>query len=90
MPGALDALAAAGPREVIHLEPCAELLRPAGSVADLADWLHGAAADYQRTLLIELRRRERDGRLAILEVTRLGYSPRATNGPTLIRWRPTL
>jgi SAM-dependent methyltransferase len=43
---ALDCLLRARPAEVIHIEPCAGLLRPARRPDDLASWLHIIAADY--------------------------------------------
>jgi hypothetical protein len=85
---ALDCLLRAQPAEVIHIEPCAELLAPARSAADLASWLHIIAADYQRTLLTTLNDLAAQGRLEILEARLLGYSPRLANAPALIRWRP--
>ena len=85
---ALDCLLRAQPAEVIHIEPCAELLAPARSAADLASWLHIIAADYQRTLLATLNDLAARGRLEILEARLLGYSPRLANAPALIRWRP--
>jgi SAM-dependent methyltransferase len=85
---ALECLLRARPAEVIHIEPCAELLAPARSAADLASWLHIIAADYQRTLLTTLNDLAGRGRLEILEARLLGYSPRLANAPALIRWRP--
>jgi SAM-dependent methyltransferase len=85
---ALDCLLRARPAEVIHIEPCAELLAPARSAADLASWLHIIAADYQRTLLATLTELATQGRAKILEARLLGYSPRLDNAPALIRWRP--
>jgi SAM-dependent methyltransferase len=85
---ALDCLLEARPAEVIHIEPCAELLAPARSTADLASWLHIIAADYQRTLLTTLTELAAQGRAEILEARLLGYSPRLANAPALIRWRP--
>lgn len=85
---ALDCLLRARPAEVIHIEPCAELLAPARSAADLASWLHIIAADYQRTLLTTLTELAAQGRAEILEARLLGYSPRLDNAPALIRWRP--
>jgi SAM-dependent methyltransferase len=86
---ALDCLRRARPAEVIHIEPCAELLAPARSAADLASWLHIIAADYQRALLTTLNELAAQGHLEILEARLLGYSPRLTNAPALIRWRPS-
>jgi hypothetical protein len=85
---AIDGLLRAQPAEVIHIEPCAELLAPARSAADLASWLHIIAADYQRTLLTTLNDLAAQGQLEILEARLLGYSPRLANAPALIRWRP--
>jgi SAM-dependent methyltransferase len=85
---ALDCLLRARPAEVIHIEPCTELLTPARSAADLASWLHIIAADYQRTLLTTLTDLAAQGRAEILEARLLGYSPRLDNAPALIRWRP--
>jgi hypothetical protein len=85
---ALDCLLRARPAEVIHIEPCAELLAPARSAADLASWLHIIAADYQRALLATLDDLAAQGRVEILEARLLGYSPRLANAPALIRWRP--
>lgn len=85
---ALDCLLRARPAEVIHIEPCAELLAPARHAADLASWLHIIASDYQRALLTTLNDLAAQGRLEILEARLLGYSPRLANAPALIRWRP--
>jgi hypothetical protein len=85
---ALDCLLRARPAEVIHIEPCAELLAPACSAAELASWLHIIAADYQRALLTTLTELAAGGHLRILEARLLGYSPRLANAPALIRWRP--
>ena len=86
---ALDCLLRARPAEVIHIEPCAELLRPARRPGDLASWLHIIAADYQRELLTTLDSLAAAGQAEILEARLLGYSPRLVNAPALIRWRPT-
>jgi hypothetical protein len=88
VPAAVETLLRAEPLEVIHIEPCPELLKPWRSVLDLATWLHTRASDYQRTLLGELARRHELGKLTVLEVTPLGYAPRPRSLPTLIRWRP--
>jgi SAM-dependent methyltransferase len=88
VPDALDCLLRAAPREVVHIEPCTELLRPWRSATDLASLLHARASDYQRTLLRELTRLRRAGRITILEVAGLGYAPRPRSTPTLVRWRP--
>ena len=88
VPQALDWLRRAAPAEVVHLEPCAELLRPTRDLADLAGWLHLISADYQRSLLSCLRRLAADGQVELLEVRALGYSPRLTHTPALLRWRP--
>jgi hypothetical protein len=88
VPVAVDTLVRAEPLEVIHIEPCPELLRPWRSALDLATWLHTRASDYQRTLLGELARRQERGQLTVLEVTPLGYGPTPRSLPTLIRWRP--
>ena len=88
VPTAVDTLMRAEPLEVMHIEPCPELLRPWRSALDLATWLHTRARDYQRTLLSELARRQDRGQLTILEVTPLGYAPTPRSLPTLIRWRP--
>jgi SAM-dependent methyltransferase len=85
---ALDCLLRARPAEVVHIEPCAELLAPARSTADLASWLHIIAADYQRSLLTALNELAAEGHAEILEARLLGYSPRLANAPALIRWRP--
>ena len=85
---ALDCLLRARPAEVIHIEPCTELLAPARSAADLASWLHIISADYQRTLLATLNDLAAQGRAEILEARLIGYSPRLANAPALIRWRP--
>lgn len=90
VPTAVETLLRAEPLEVIHIEPCPELLRPWRGVLDLATWLHTRASDYQRTLLGELARRHKLGQLTVLEVTPLGYAPRPRSLPTLIRWRPGL
>jgi SAM-dependent methyltransferase len=84
---ALDALCACDASEVVHLEPCFELLRPTRSMIDAVTALHTVACDYQRTLLSALKRRERRGAIRLLDVRPLGYSPRLINAPTLIRWR---
>jgi hypothetical protein len=84
---ALDCLLRARPAEVIHIEPCAELLAPARSAADLGSWLHIIAAAYQRALLATLNDLAAQGRAEILEARLLGYSPRLANAPALIRWR---
>jgi hypothetical protein len=85
---ALAWLLRAAPAEVVHLEPCVEFLRPARDLADLASWLHVVSADYQRSLLGCLHQLAADGRVELLEVRPLGYSPRLTHPPALIRWRP--
>jgi SAM-dependent methyltransferase len=88
IPTALDTLLGCQPAEVLHLEPCAELLRPWRWAPDLATAVHMRAVDYQRTLLTELRRLERAGRITILEVRPLGYAPRVRHAPALVRWTP--
>jgi SAM-dependent methyltransferase len=88
LPTAIGTLAACRPREVVHIEPCAELLRPARHCTDLATAVHLRAQDYQRSLLTELRAWERRGHLRILEVRPLGYAPLLRNAPALIRWCP--
>jgi hypothetical protein len=85
---ALDCLLRARPAEVIHMEPCTGLLRPAHSLDDLASWLHIIAADYQRDLLTTLDSLAAAGHADILETRLPGYSPRLVNAPALIRWRP--
>jgi hypothetical protein len=85
---ALDCLLRARPAEVIHIEPCAGLLRPARRLGDLASWLHIIAADYQRDLLASLDSLAAAGHADILETRLLGYSPRLVNAPALVRWRP--
>jgi hypothetical protein len=88
VPAAVETLLRAQPLEVVHIEPCPELLRPWRSALDLATWMHTAASDYQRTLLGELARRHECGQITVLEVTPLGYGPMPRSLPTLIRWRP--
>jgi SAM-dependent methyltransferase len=92
LPRHLDAvvgrLAAAGPLEVLHIEPLAELLRPLRSLTDLDTWLHMCLSDYQRSLLTVLRRHEARRRLQILDVEPLRFSPEVRSSPVLIRWRP--
>jgi hypothetical protein len=78
-------LLGSGVKRVIHVEPTPELFswwRP----ADVANRIHLRAHDYQNNLLTELKRRERAGDLRLLAVSRLGFSPRAVNDPTLICW----
>jgi hypothetical protein len=88
LPEALECLLRAAPLEVMHIEPCPEALYPWRRASDLATWLHTRAGDYQRTLLGELARWQRAGRITIAEVTPLGYAPRPRSAPTLVRWRP--
>jgi SAM-dependent methyltransferase len=88
VPQALDWLCRAAPAEVLHFEPCVEFLRPARDLGDLAGWLHVVSADYQRSLLGCLRTLAADGQVELLEARSLGYSPRLTHAPALIRWRP--
>ncbi|SRR5712691_5103964 len=88
VPVAVETLLRAEPLEVVHIEPCPELLRPWRSALDLATWMHTRACDYQRTLLGELARRHERGQITVLEVTPLGYGPMPRSLPTLIRWRP--
>src|SRR6185437_513126 len=63
---AVETLLQAQPLEVVHIEPCPELLRPWRSALDLATWMHTAASDYQRTLLGELARRHECGQITVL------------------------
>ncbi len=88
LPVAVHTLLHAAPREVVHLEPCAEPLRPGRSLFDLASDVHLRACDYQRSLLTVLREQERQGRLRLVEIEPMGYAPRLRNAPTLIRWCP--
>ncbi len=88
VPEALECLLRAAPLEVMHIEPCPEVLHPWRSASDLATWLHTRANDYQRILLDELARWQRAGRITIAEVTALGYAPHPRSAPTLVRWRP--
>jgi hypothetical protein len=88
LPAALGCMLGAAPREVVHIEPCVEPLRPCRSPTDLATLLHTYASDYQRTLLCELTALHQREQIEILEVTALGYAPRPRSSPTLIRWRP--
>jgi SAM-dependent methyltransferase len=84
----LGRLAQARPREVLHLEPLAELLRPWRSLVDLETWLHMYLSDYQRSLLTSLRQAADRGLLEILNVEPLRFSPRVRSSPALVRWRP--
>ena len=89
LPRAFETLLAARPAEVVHLEPCRELLRPTRSLADLSTLVHMHAVDYQRTMLTHLIQLQAEGRLKLEEVARVGYSPTLAHDPVFIRWCPT-
>jgi hypothetical protein len=81
----IDGLLESGVKKVIHFEPVPELFSR-WRLGDLANRLYLTAHDYQNNLLTTLRMLEKEGRLRITTVSRLNFSPRAVNDPTLIAW----
>ncbi len=83
---ALENVLSAVPRRVIHFEVTPELwgLNP----PDLVNRLYIWSQDYQASLLTHLRALERDRRLRILDVRRLGYAAGIRNDASLVCWEP--
>jgi hypothetical protein len=81
----IDNLLESGVKKVIHFEPAPELFSR-WRLGDLANIFYLTAHDYQNNLLSTLRMLEKEGRLRITAVSRLNFSPRAVNDPTLIAW----
>ena len=74
-------------QRVIHIEPAVELLRW-WSMRDLATYLYHVRMDYQDNLVSTLRAFEKKGRINIVEMKRLYYSPKYRDGPFLGVWEP--
>jgi hypothetical protein len=83
----IENLLASGVKQVIHFEPAPEIFSW-WRLGDLANRFYLTAHDYQNNLLTSLRRLEKRGQLRITAVSRLNFSPRAVNDPTLIAWEP--
>jgi SAM-dependent methyltransferase len=84
----IENLLRAGVRRVIHIEPTTELLRP----WSVMDWINSAYVtrnDYQNNLIRTVRRFEKQDRLRVLNMERLGYAPTPRNDPVLVCWEPT-
>jgi SAM-dependent methyltransferase len=84
----LRRLAELGPRQVIHLEPCADRLPCRRAWERLPSSWHVRAHHYQRALIRTLRRLEQRGVLTVREVRPLGFSPYLFHSPVLLRWEP--
>lgn len=84
----LHRLAELGPRQVLHIEPCADRLPRRRAWERLPSSWHVRAHHYQRALLRVLRGLEQRGVLTVLEVTPLGFSPYLFHSPVLVRWQP--
>ncbi len=87
IPQVIENLIAAKPKRVIHLETSWDLLN--GGLVDQATKLHVLGLDYQRNLAETLRFYETQGKLRVLEHSRMGFAPMPRNFPTLTVWEPT-
>lgn len=83
----LDAIAAAGPTRVIHIEPSTELLSWR-SLSEAATKAYVLSQDYQRTLLRTAQTMEREGRLKIEACSRMRFAPTQRNFPLVLIWEP--
>lgn len=81
-------IASCGPRQVLHIEPCCDRLPGRRRWERWPSVWHVRACDYQRSLLQVLHRLEAEGRVRLLEITPLGFSPEMFHSPVLIRWEP--
>jgi SAM-dependent methyltransferase len=83
---ALGQIASAAPRQVLHIEPCADRL-PGRRVWERwpSVW-HTRSHDYQRDLLTVLRNLELSGLIRVTDVRPLGFSPYMFHSAVLIRW----
>lgn len=84
----VENLVRAGVRRAIHIEPTTELLR-FWSLMDWVNYVYILRQDYQDNLLRTLRTFERDGRIRIVDVKRLYYSPTPKHDPVVVCWEPT-
>lgn len=82
----IENLIKAKPKQVMHVEPIAELY--SNSFRDQVSRLYIKSADYQDNLLTTLRAFEKNGKLKILEVRRLGFGANPFHEDSFIRWIP--
>ncbi|GAB3951288.1 hypothetical protein GCM10029976_087450 [Kribbella albertanoniae] len=85
---ALDQIARARPRQVLHIEPCPDRLPGRRAWERWPSVWHVRSHDYQRDLYATLCELEATGRLRLTEVRPLGYSPYMFHSAVLIRWEP--
>lgn len=92
LPGDLEvvlrSLAAARPRQVVHVEPCPDLLPGRRRWEQVPSTWHARAHNYQVDLMPTLTRLADQEVLRVLEVRALGFSPYLFHSPTLLRWAP--
>lgn len=75
------------PRKVIHIEPCAELLK-IWKPMDLLNLMHIRSMDYQSQLFFVLNEMSRKGEIRILDTHRVGFAPTIHHDGFLIAWEP--
>ncbi len=83
----LEKLLAARPRKVIHFEPVPELMRR-WHPRDLVNLAYNRMADYQCSLLHELRNLEKEGKVRILSVERQGFYQLPIQETVCLVWEP--
>jgi hypothetical protein len=83
----IENLIRAGVRRAIHIEPTTELLR-FWSLMDWVTYAYIRRQDYQDNLLRTLRGFASQGRIRIVDVKRLYYSPTPRNDPVVVCWEP--
>jgi hypothetical protein len=82
----IENLINAKPKQVLHIEPVAELYK--WTIRDQISKLYIKAADYQDDLLTVLKTFERKGKIKILEVRRFGFAANPYHEDSFIRWIP--
>lgn len=81
------ALARAGVKRVIHMEPTSELMSY-GSVRDWATISYIWRQHYLNDIVAVARRLESQGTIRVVAIERLGFAPTLRNAPTLVVWEP--
>ena len=85
---AIDSILRGKPKQVLHFEPVVELF--GFGLRDTVSKVHNSFADYQDNLLTTLKKFEKQQKLKILEVKRLGHETNPFNETSFIRWEPIL
>jgi hypothetical protein len=83
----LEAVAAAKPARVIHVEPSTELLNWT-KLSDAATKAYVLSQDYQRTLMRTARAMEAEGKLTVEACGRMHFAPTQRNFPLVLVWTP--